>query len=271
MEQAKKLFDAIWQDYIKQNPEVKIIYDLFVNQGETVVNDHIAFRTFNDSRVHIDVLAKVFLEVGYEYRGDYYFKEKHLYAKHYEFKAFKNAPRVFISQLILEEMSASLRAIVKENIDRIPEASYMSEGFVYSGNSWGKPSYEVYEKLRKESEYAAWVYVYGFRANHFTVSINTLKKLRSIQEVNKFLKENGLLLNTVGGEIKGTPTDLLEQSSTKASIRTIDFVEGSYQIPSSYYEFARRYLTSNGDLYGGFIAQSADKIFESTNFYKKEE
>jgi hypothetical protein len=36
-------------------------------------------------------------------------------------------------------------------------------------------------------------------------------------------------------------------------------------VPACYYEFARRYPIANGELYQGFIAASADKIFESTN------
>ena len=87
--------------------------------------------------------------------------------------------------------------------------------------------------------------------------------------MNEFLKEKGFLLNTVEGEIKGTPEELLEQSSTKAGIIEVDFLEGKYSIPSCYYEFARRYPDKNGRLYSGFIAKSADKIFESTDFYTK--
>jgi len=51
MEKAQKLFDPIWEDYLKQNPEVKKVYDLFSGLGEDVENDHIAFRTFNDKRI----------------------------------------------------------------------------------------------------------------------------------------------------------------------------------------------------------------------------
>jgi hypothetical protein len=47
------------------------------------------------------------------------------------------------------------------------------------------------------------------------------------------------------------------------------FTEGEFDIPGCYYEFARRYPDADGKLYSGFIAKSADKIFESTNFYKK--
>jgi hypothetical protein len=48
-----------------------------------------------------------------------------------------------------------------------------------------------------------------------------------------------------------------------------NFVEGTFEIPSCYYEFALRYPDTDGKLYSGFIAKSADKIFESTDFYKK--
>ncbi|MEJ2595547.1 MAG: DUF1338 domain-containing protein, partial [bacterium] len=40
---------------------------------------------------------------------------------------------------------------------------------------------------------------------------------------------------------------------------------GIFSIPSCYYEFARRYPDASGKLYGGFIAKSADKIFEITD------
>jgi hypothetical protein len=144
-----------------------------------------------------------------------------------------------------------------------------ADGLIFSGRLWQKPSFEVYNKLKEESEYAAWVYVFGFCANHFTVSVNHLKKHDSLEKVNSLLKDNGFLINDSGGEIKGTSQELLEQSSIKAGIINMDFTEGSFDIPGCYYEFARRYPDTNGQLYSGFIAKSADKIFESTNFYKK--
>jgi hypothetical protein len=45
----------------------------------------------------------------------------------------------------------------------------------------------------------------------------------------------------------------------------INFNEEAKEIPSCYYEFALRYPMENGELYQGFIAASADKIFESTD------
>jgi len=269
MKEAQKLFDRLWSDYTAQNPEAKRVYDLFVAEGEEVLNDHIAFRTFDDPKVNIDVLSEPFIKAGYEYRQSYRFEQKRLRAKHFEHKTFRDAPRVFISELITSDFSPFLQEQVHKIISRVPESLAKSGELVFAGNVWGQPSYEVYQKLREESEYAAWVYVYGFRANHFTVSINGLKKYDSIEKVNQFLKDNGFLLNDSGGEIKGTPAELLEQSSTKAGFLPVNFIEGTFEIPSCYYEFARRYPDTDGKLYSGFIAKSADKIFESTDFYKK--
>jgi hypothetical protein len=269
MKEAQKIFDRLWSDYTDQNPEAKRVYDLFIAEGEEVLNDHIAFRTFDDPRVNIDVFARPFIEAGYEYRQSYVFETKKLRAKHYEHKTFRNAPRVFISELISSDFSPYLQEKVAEILNHVSDDLSKSNELVFAGNVWGQPSYEVYQRLREESEYAAWVYVYGFRANHFTVSINGLKKYDTIEKVNQFLKDKGFLLNDSGGEIKGTPAELLEQSSTKAGFLPVDFIEGTYDIPSCYYEFARRYPDADGQLYSGFIAKSADKIFESTDFYKK--
>jgi hypothetical protein len=136
---------------------------------------------------------------------------------------------------------------------------------IINGRVWETPSYALYSTLREESEYAAWMYVYGFRANHFTVNVNDLADFDTLESLNDFLEEKGWKLNASGGKIKGTPAQLLEQSSTLGDIQEIEFLEGKYSIPTCYYEFALRYADMSGELYQGFIASSADKIFESTD------
>jgi len=265
----ENIYDQLWKDYTTQNPSAKDIYDLFVNEGEKVLNDHIAFRTFDYDKINIEVLSKIFKNNGYEEKGSYVFEEKHLIAKHYEHKSDASAPRVFISQLITKDFSEYLQNTVKHIVGKILNKDLKSDGIIFSGNIWGTPSFEVYSKLKEESEYAAWVYVYGFRANHFTVSINALNKFDTIEKVNQFLKDKGFLLNSSGGEIKGTKDQLLQQSSIMANHIEIKFEEGVKSIPGCYYEFAQRYSDKKGKLYSGFIAKSADKIFESTNYYEK--
>lgn len=265
---TKEIFERLWKDYSALNPSVKIIHDLFTREGNEVVNDHIAIRTFDDPRVSVDVLSDVFLKNGYKEAGNYKFPAKKLYAKHFELKGHHKAPRVFISQLILSNFSPFLQSTIRDLIDKMSSESLHSGELIFDAKAFGIPDYEIYEELRKESEYAAWVYAFGFRANHFTVSINHLKSINSIEKVNELLKENGFPLNSAGGEIKGSSKELLKQSSTLADRINHNFKQGSFQIPSCYYEFAERFKDEKGKYFSGFIAESADKIFESTDFRK---
>lgn len=258
-----ELLDKMWQDYIGINPLAKKISDVLTGKGEKIQNDHIALRTFNHKRVGVDVIAKPFLESGYVYKGDYHFSEKKLYAKHYEHPD-KTQPKIFISELLLEEFSPALQKAVNELIDQMPAGLENSYDFSSIGRPWNLTS-EVYENLMKESEYAAWLSAFGYRPNHFTVFINDLKNFSDITVLNDFLKAEGFKLNGSGGEVKGSKEVCLEQSSTLANNIEVTFNDKKLTIPACYYEFAKRYPMSNGELYQGFVAASADKIFESTN------
>ena len=265
-----EIFDQLWNEYTERTPSAQKIKELFINEGNKVFNDHVAFRTFDDERVNIEVLATPFIEAGYVECGDYVFEAKNLYAKHYEHLTDKDAPRVFISQLKTAEFSYELQAEVKKMIDSIPVGELNPSELVFKGRLWNQPSFEVYEKLQKETEYAAWLYVNGFCSNHFTVDVNKLDTFDSLEEVNSFLKENEFKMNASGGEIKGTPAQFLEQSSVLADRIPVEFKEVTKEITSCYYEFAFRHAMNNGELYSGFIAGSADKIFESTDMKLQE-
>jgi hypothetical protein len=260
-----EIFDSLWKEYTERTPSAQKINELLISKGNKIFNDHVAFRTFDDPRVNIDVLAKPFLAAGYVESGDYTFEAKKLYAKHYEHATNKNVPRVFISQLNVSEFSTELQAEVEKMITAIPLNELNANQLVFKGRLWEQPRFEVYEKLQAETEYAAWLYVNGFCSNHFTVDVNKLDTFSSLQEVNEFLNENGFKMNTSGGEIKGTPAQFLEQSSVLADRIPVAFKETIKEITSCYYEFAFRHAMANGVLFSGFIAGSADKIFESTD------
>jgi hypothetical protein len=138
----------------------------------------------------------------------------------------------------------------------------------WAGRPWQLRRAE-YNSLLIESEYAAWVAAFGFRVNHFTVSVNALTTFPDLLSLNAFLIDHGFTLNEAGGVIKGTPADLLEQSSTRADSIEVDFTDAQLRIPSCYYEFARRYPLPSGELFHGFVPTSADKIFESTDVATK--
>lgn len=262
------IFNRLWADYSAQNPSANKIYNLLEKEGEAVVNDHIAFRTLDYPEIEINILATPFVKNGYVPSGEYNFEEKHLFARHYEIPGDITAPRIFISQLILNDCSPFIREVFREAFLNIDREKLDPDKLIFAGQIFNPVSFWTYQMLTEESEYAAWFYAFGFRPNHFTVSVNALKKHNTIYKVNDLLKRNGFVLNTSGGEVKGTPEDLLQQSSTMADVVKVGFAEGIYEIPACYYEFAQRYPDKDGKLYSGFIAKSADKIFESTNMYR---
>jgi hypothetical protein len=258
------LISKLWDHYSLVNPQAHKIHALLEAKGEKVVNDHIAFRTFNIPKVGMNALAKTFIDFGYKEKGSYVFTEKKLDAKHFEHPDIKY-PLIFISELKVEEFSDKLQSLVKSLVKEVPDSITKSKNFPVSNLLWSPIRFEEYEMLRSESEYAAWLAAFGYCANHFTVLINELKNFNDIKSFNSFVKSEGFKLNDSGGEIKGSPAVFLEQSSTLADPVKVNFKDGPQTIPCCYYEFAIRYKMPDGKFYRGFVEKSADKIFESTN------
>lgn len=263
MKKIENLLELMWKDYIAMNPQAQRIVELLEGEGEKVVNDHIALRTYNFPEVTIDKIAKPFIDAGYEEKQTYDFEQKKLFAKHFEHSNEK-MPKIFISELLTENFSSRAQEIMKEKMSTLSSSQIADDNFMVSGRSWGVTS-EEYQLLAEESEYAAWVSAIGFRPNHFTVFINDLNKFSDLKTLNEFLKKNGFKLNDSGGEIKGSPEQYLEQSSTIADSIDVKMEDKTMNIPSCYFEFAKRYPLESGKLYQGFVATSADKIFESTD------
>ncbi|WP_340679344.1 DUF1338 domain-containing protein [Paraglaciecola sp.] len=264
------LFENLWQDYVAITPSAQKIH-AFLDANEVkhngakaqIINDHIALRTFNIAKVNLQKLAAHFLALGYSEKGDYVFEQKKLVAKHFEHPN-DSLPKVFISELLVEEMPEDVQSIIFKMVASVADDAAEQENFLYSGAHW-QVSAQDYARLVAESEYAAWMSIWGFRANHFTVSVNHLSHFSELAELNRALTQAGFVLNQSGGEIKGGPEVLLAQSSTMADKISVQLSDVQKSVPSCFYEFAQRYTMKNGSLYRGFVAASADKIFESTN------
>jgi hypothetical protein len=263
MSELDELLARLWRDYADLNPQAAAIHALLAGEGATIVNDHIALRTFGDPRVDIDALARPFVRAGYRAAGEYRFREKKLVARHFAHDD-PELPLVFVSELVLAECSRELRDMVEGMLAQVPAELPGSPWFPASGRPWSVPFAQV-EVLRRESEYAAWLAAFGFRANHFTVLTNGLGRLAELGALVGFLEGHGFRFSRAGGLVKGTPAQGLEQASTLASEVRVRFADGEHVVPGCYYEFARRYPLEDGRLFRGFIEGSADKIFESTD------
>ena len=173
-------------------------------------------------------------------------------------------PRIFLSELLIGELSDWAQEILTGVTAQIPADPEPGPASFWSGRLWEPVTHEVYLALRAESEYAAWLVALGLRPNHFTVHVNALDSFRGLGSLLDFVAEQGFALNESGGRIKGSVEVGLEQGSTMADRIEVEFADGAFEIPTCYYEFALRHPVGAG-LYDGFVAASADRIFESTH------
>lgn len=262
--QAEIFFNELWKDYVSITPQALNIHDLFKATDGAVINDHVAFRTFANTPLRLDVLEPLFLAMGYERQDSYEFKAKKLRAHSY-IHPNPLVPKIFCSELLVELLSDTSQKIIGKYTTQIAGQA-LDQSVFWSGRHWPMPSWDDYNTVMAESEYGAWLLAIGVRVNHFTVSINHLKTVDTIHEVLDRVKSAGFIVNIVGGEVKGTPESLLEQASTMADRQIFEFSDGDkHEIPTCFYEFAKRHADAQGIVYQGFIEANADKIFESTN------
>lgn len=259
-------FEHLWADFVGIAPAAATIKARLEADGETVRNDHVAFRTYDRGPIVLERLEPHLLAMGYARYAPYRFEEKKLRAYGYVHEADEAAPKVFVSELQTDELSAGLRRTVEGLCAQVPGDFAAHPGVFWAGRPWAPVTHATWQGLLAESEYAAWLAAFGLRANHFTVFVNSLSPaLRSIPAILAFVEQAGFQINASGGRVKGTPADLLEQGSTLADVVPVTFADGTFDIPSCYYEFALRHPGPDGRLFQGFVAASADKIFESTD------
>lgn len=262
MESITQLFDGLWHDYSQRLCPSAAQIQRLLTEDATLLNDHIALRTFGLPKCGLAVVAAPFIALGYQPQDKYHFSAKKLYAEYF-MHPNPLLPKVFISELQLGGCSAELQLAVRSLLDQVDDDYFRQPGFIHGGRPW-ELDFATYQFLVAENEYAAWVAAHGFGANHFTVSINQLEQFTCLEEVNHLLRHNQFVINQAGGEIKGDSAVMLEQSATMADEVGVSFRDGVHNVPGGFYEFAKRYPQSNGELYTGFVIASADKIFEST-------
>lgn len=286
------VLESLFETYSKRVPDVTKITEAMVsnnivsNQSE-IINDHIAFRTMGVKHLGIKSFEKIFLKHGYKKKDFYSFKEKKLNAYWYSHSE-KNMPRIFISELKVDELSKDAQKIIKQYTNQVKndpvdniDLNNSDEIINFLTNPlWTLPSLFHYNELLKETEYGSWVIYNRYYLNHYTISVHELKeKYNTLEDFNKFLNSIGVKLNDSGGVIKESKDGLLLQSSSVANKVNAHFKEGMSLISGSYVEFAERKILPefmNLDLNkinsthrrDGFETSNADKIFEST--YQKQ-
>ncbi len=283
------VLDGLMRRYQERVPDVQkiiqaMVADELIGAPRDIENDHIAFRTMGVPHLGVASLEKIFLHLGYERREPYTFPVKKLDAFWYS-PPEPQLPRIFISELRVGELSDEAQRTIHSYTDEVRsdpvdaldlDSAAQIDAFLHRA-LWHLPSYEDFQRLASESEYAAWVIYNRYYLNHFTISVHNLPEgYDTVEAFNTFLESHGVKLNDSGGKAKKSPDGLLIQSSTVAEMIPATFAGGdTHKISGSYVEFAeRRALPEHqgkpkaelkrSERREGFEAGNADKIFEST-------
>jgi hypothetical protein len=295
---ALNLFSLLWREYSARVTYARTYEQMITAAGGTVANDHIALRSLRLSiarpqgkvNLGIDYISQVAEGLGYVPAGEYHFPQTHLYARHYRHpqQAEFDLPKLFISELIVDELPDQIIELISQTVSTIPEdfTSTISD-FSETENDeviaqklqkvftrpWLAPRHSVVEEVNKATQYGAWVLLHGYAVNHFTGYVNRHQtpEYASIDATASGLASLGVPMKA---EIEGDVACGLRQTATQAvkeMVTVIDDVSGQeIQIPwtYAYYEIAQRYpveiAPGKQELFDAFLGNNAQQLFEMT-------
>ncbi|NQU53780.1 MAG: DUF1338 domain-containing protein, partial [Bacteroidetes bacterium] len=265
-----EVLSRLWANFIKRVSYANTYVELVTSKGGSVVNDHIAIRTFNthtgEQPEGIRAIKHILNCLEYKPVQHYKFTKKKLNAVHFE-HADNDFPKIFVSQLevgelpdwtqniinksvsdtpyILSDTSIGLLRILKEEKELPTEAAdiLIADLVQYFRRPWKIPLKDDILKLNDVSQYGAWVLIHGNSVNHFTAFINS-------QNVAEWpdLETTCLGLEAAGvpmkDSIEGKKGSELQQSATQAVKEEVKVMgdDGVEKImwTYAYYELAQR-------------------------------
>jgi hypothetical protein len=112
------------------------------------------------------------------------------------------------------------------------------------------PGEDALLELERESQYGAWLLLFGREVNHFTAAVD------DVEASARLLADAGVPMK---GEVEGAPGAALRQTATRAAPRAVRTDRGERQWPYAYLELAERH-----DGFDGFVTAQARQLFEMT-------
>lgn len=271
-----RLLDALWAQYKARVSYARQYEKMVLERGGRVINDHIAFRTFNCATgkqpAGVEAIARVFTPLGYERKDKYLFEDKHLTAWHYEHKTNPDNPKIFISQLEVDRLSPAVAKMITDSVKDAPDLLDKDNPAGFFMRPWTPPKRNLIAPVNKESQYAAWTLLNGNAVNHFTAYINkqNVKEWPDLEATVNALRAAGLPMKD---EMEGEKGSKLRQSSTQAvdaecAVTEDNGAPGKMKWSYAYYELAERGMVPGPDgkpmLFQAFLGAQATNLFEMT-------
>ncbi|WP_319479261.1 DUF1338 domain-containing protein [uncultured Draconibacterium sp.] len=294
---TKALLTRLWVMYLDRVSYAREYQRLVTDKGGSVVNDHIAFRTFNthtgEQPEGIRAIKHIISCLEYVPVEKYNFKKKKLNAVHFEHPD-PMFPKLFVSQLEVEELPEWAQQIIKNTVKETPYllsdesiallATLKEKGELprvagemlvndlaqYFRRPWNVPNKDDVLKVNDVSQYAAWVLLHGNAVNHFTAFVNyqNVSEWPDLESTCKGMADAGIPMKEA---LEGEKGSKLQQSATLAVKEEVEVKgdDGIEKMPwtYAYYELAERGLViENGEekLFSGFLGEQARHLFDMT-------
>jgi hypothetical protein len=260
------LLDALWCNYVAATPQAARIHRLLTERGELPRYDSVALRAFAlpaslagpGAAICSDALARPFEALGWRPRDRYRTRDRQLRARYWQHDD-PATPKLVIAEIVVEELSGDAQAAIAALICSVPAGFGERGDLPWAGRPWPM-THAAYRALFAESEHAAHLAAFGFRAHHFTVDVGSLSTFPDLEALDAFLIEHGERLDDRGGAIKGSRAEWLERSATRPDLVAVEFADATVRVPTGSCEFARRYRLPSGELFHGFVPAVADRV-----------
>ena len=294
---TEALLNRLWAGYLKRVSYAREYQQLINKKGGKVVNDHLAFRTFNthtgEQPEGIRAIKHIITCLGYFPVNKYEFKKKKLKAVHFE-HPHTLLPKIFVSQLEVEQLpvwaqqviknvvkdtpyllsdhSIELLATLKEKgeLTRLAGEALIQDLEQFFRRPWNVPQKSDVLNINDVSQYAAWVLLHGNSVNHFAAFINYqhVSEWPDLESTSRAMAAAGIPMKEL---IEGEKGGKLQQTATLSVKEDVD-VMGDDGVEKmswtyAYYELAERGLEMvNGEekLFSGFLESQARHLFDMT-------
>lgn len=295
---AQNLINKLWDRFRFRVPYAGRYAHIVSQKGGRVVHDHLAFRTLNTHTGElpegISAVRHIIRCLGYQPAGRLSFPGKKLNALYFEHPGEITLPKIFVSQLEVEQLPPWAQQMIRDTVKETPyllsdnsiellgrlktDGILTSEGaeflenelVLFFGRPWQAPLKETILKINDVSHYAAWVLLHGNAVSHFAAFFNCqgVKQWPDLETTCEALAKAGIPMKPTIEGPRGSP---LRQAGTLAVKEDVEVTgeDGPGEIPwtYAYFEIAERgFIEENGQrkMYSGFLEKQARHFFNLT-------
>lgn len=234
----------LWKSLVNRCPQLAVTHTRFTrcSEYELISCDHIGLRTVSHPLVDISALKKLFGQLGYKSAQQYTDADNGqrsivLVPNSTNAASNSDLPRLCIEELCLDRLCASNQQILSKRVEDLCGDTPLSWDF-FSPNHQNTVDLDssVFCQLLEESSYAAWLYVNGLSATHFSFLVQSSQKLTHGSSDETTDEASGYLQNQLGSCIFQGSSPTRHYVGLEGNRLQVNFLDShSTMVPLCYY------------------------------------